>query len=235
MLSTGPALIERQVTSLLRSGYRPASAAEVAAHPKERLLHVTFDDAYRSVVDAVDVLERLGVPSSVYVCSDFATGRPIPVPELAGEAMALPEQLETMTWGELRELALRGVEIGSHTVSHPHLPTLTRAEIRRELVESRRRIEDELGRPCRALAYPYGEHDARCREEARVAGYDLALAVPRFRAAAAELRFDPFAIPRVGLFRNSSRVRTVLKASLLTRRLAAIGTGPSLAVEPAPA
>jgi peptidoglycan/xylan/chitin deacetylase (PgdA/CDA1 family) len=221
-LSTEPALIGRQVEMLLRLGYRPATAREAAEQTDRRLLHVTFDDAYRSVPDAIDVLERLGVPASVYVCSAFADeGGPIPVRELASAAAEHPDELSTMTWDELRGLAARGVEIGSHGARHAHLPRLAREEIRHELTESRRRIEAELGRPCRLVAYPYGEHDGRCREEARLAGYDLAFAVPPFGAPADELRADRFALPRVGLFRNSNRLRTGLKASLAMRRLAA--------------
>jgi len=220
VLSTEPALIERQVRRLLRCGYQPATAAEAAARANARLLHATFDDAYRSVPEAVDVLARLGVPSSVYVCSGFADGDGV-IPELAADAERHPAELATMGWDELRALADRGVEIGSHTVSHPHLPRLSTEEIRRELRESRRRIEDELGRPCRVLAYPYGEYDERCVTEARAAGYEFAFTAPGFRTSKLSLLADPLALPRVGLFSNSGPIRTRLKASLAVRRLAA--------------
>ena len=64
-----------------------------------------------------------------------------------------------MTWDELRALAERGVEIGSHTLTHPHLPLLSDEELLRELGDSREQFEAELNRPCRYLAYPYGEND----------------------------------------------------------------------------
>jgi peptidoglycan/xylan/chitin deacetylase (PgdA/CDA1 family) len=84
-----------------------------------------------------------------------------------------------MPWATLPELASRGVEIGSHSVSHPHLPQLTDAELRRELVDSREQIEAEVGRPCRFLAYPYGDDDARVHAAARNAGYRAAYTLRR--------------------------------------------------------
>ena len=76
--------------------------------------HVTFDDAYRSVANAIPILERLQVPATVFACPGYADeGRPLDVPELADEALAHPEELATMGWEELRGLVERGVEIGS--------------------------------------------------------------------------------------------------------------------------
>jgi peptidoglycan/xylan/chitin deacetylase (PgdA/CDA1 family) len=103
-----------------------------------------------------------------------------------------------------------GVEIGSHTVSHPHLTRLSDAELQRELGESKQRLEDELAAPCRFLAYPYGEHDERVRAAARAAGYAGAFAL---RAGDG----DTFAIPRIDLYRSDGRRRVALKTSAVYR------------------
>ena len=70
-------------------------------------------------------------------------------------------ELQPLSWDELRRLQDAGWEIGSHACSHPYLTRLGDDELERELGESRRRLETELGRPCRSLAYPYGDHDER--------------------------------------------------------------------------
>ena len=107
---------------------------------------MTFDDAYRNVEEGLAVLERLRIPATVFACSGYAeNGRPLDVPELAEEALAHPQEMATMNWEELHGLADRGVEIGSHTITHPHLTRLSDAELSRELQDSRSRLEDELG------------------------------------------------------------------------------------------
>ena len=199
---------------LLARGYRPGTAADALAGD-QRVLHVTFDDAFTSVVEALPALERLGVPVTVFACSQYARdGRPFDVPELARDAAALPAELATMDWGELRGLAERGVEIGSHTRTHPHLTRLSDEELELELRESRDVIEAELGRPCPFFAYPYGEEDARVRRAVQAAGYKAAFAIQ-----SDERDFDPYALPRVALFRSDTNtLRAALKTTPTIRR-----------------
>jgi peptidoglycan/xylan/chitin deacetylase (PgdA/CDA1 family) len=202
---------EGQLRSLLRRRFRPAGAAEAVAG-RGRLLHVTFDDAYRSVAAVVPVMERLGIRATVFAATGFADagGRPLDVPELADEAAAHPDHMATMNWEQLHALVERGVEVGSHTVSHPHLPRLGDAEIDRELTDARARLEDEFSRPCRYLAYPYGESDARVHAAARRAGYDAA-----FMLQGGADRGNRYALPRVDLYRRDTPVRATLKTSFV--------------------
>lgn len=205
--------LERQVRLLLRRGFRPASLREAATGAR-RVLQVTFDDAYVSVGRVLPTLERLGVRSTLFVCSGYADdGRPLAVPELADDAAALPGELATMAWDELAGWAERGVEIGSHTVSHPHLTQLADAELERELRESRERIEERLSRPCPYVAYPYGDDDERVHAAARRAGYEGAFALP-----GREQPVDPFALPRVGIYRKDTLPRMTAKTTAWLRR-----------------
>jgi peptidoglycan/xylan/chitin deacetylase (PgdA/CDA1 family) len=206
--------LESQLRSLLRRGYRPVTAAE-AVERRGRLLHVTFDDANRSVADVLPLLAELDVPATIFACTAYARdGRLFDVRELRADAAADPASFATMDWAALRAAASGGVEIGSHTVSHPHLPRLSDAELKRELSESKAELEDELGAPCRHLAYPYGEEDDRVREAARLAGYDAAFAVDPGRG-----RSDRFGVPRLAIYRHDTTAGFRLRTSSLLRRL----------------
>jgi peptidoglycan/xylan/chitin deacetylase (PgdA/CDA1 family) len=211
-LAVTEAMLFRHLRLLLSLRFRPARTDEVLTR-RGRLLHLSFDDAYTSVARVLPGLAQLGVPATVFACSGYAeTGAPLAVPELADEVASHPSELETMNWDGLRELTEQGVEVGSHTISHPHLPELDDGELARELVDSRTRLEDELRRPCRYLSYPYGEQDARVRKAARAAGYEAAFALPGIDRPP-----DPFAFPRIGIYQRDNIARAALKTSALRR------------------
>ena len=216
LLCVSPAAFERQLETLIRRGYAPVSAADVLAGEGRRL-HVTFDDAFASVRSALPVLERLGVPATIFVCPGFADGgKQLRIPELDADVEAFPAELRTMDWSDLRELAaLPGIEIGAHTLSHLHLRRLSDAELAREVVGSRERLEDELGRPCALFAYPYGEHDERIRGAAMSAGFRAAFGLqPRGTSWR-----DPFRLPRVALWRGEGGRTVAFKTSAVGRSL----------------
>jgi peptidoglycan/xylan/chitin deacetylase (PgdA/CDA1 family) len=186
-------------------------------------VHVTFDDAFRNIGSVLPALRQLAMPITVFVCSGYADrdGAALLIPELAtGHPMDV-DGLRTMPWEGLRTLAGMGVEVGSHTVTHPHLTRLPEAELARELRESKQRIEDELGRSCPLLAYPYGEHDERVRAAAQDAGYEAAFALR-------EPPGDPFALPRVDLYRRHTVLRTLVRVAnfSLSRRPADLPKQP---------
>lgn len=170
-----------------------------------RSVRVSFDDAFRSAASVFPALTWMGLPVQIFVCTEFARhGAPLTIPEFEGDDL---EQLRTMTWDDLRAHAADGVAIGSHGVTHAHLTRLGDDDLRRELVESKQQIEDELGRPCAELAYPYGEHDERVRAAARGAGYDRAYGLH-------ERGRDQYALPRLDLYRRHGPVRALLRLHL---------------------
>jgi peptidoglycan/xylan/chitin deacetylase (PgdA/CDA1 family) len=95
------------------------------------------------------------------------------VARLAADAGYNPAHLCSdlvMSWDELRELARDPlVTIGAHTCGHYALAKLTAGEARREMAESVRRVEAELGRPCRHFSYPYGDETSAGPREFEIA------------------------------------------------------------------
>jgi peptidoglycan/xylan/chitin deacetylase (PgdA/CDA1 family) len=221
-LSVSADALEAQLAYLIGRGWRPVSALH-AATGTGKLLHVTFDDALTSVRDALPVLERTGAKATVFACTGYAgDGRALAVPELDGEPEA---ELETMRWDELRSLAERGIEVSSHTVSHPHLPQLSDAELVLELRDSKQQLEDELGRPCTVLAYPFGDFDDRVRAAAVLAGYEAAFGLPGDATGR-----DPFDVFRVGVWNGDSPRKVAFKANGLVRSPAALKLRRALGV-----
>jgi peptidoglycan/xylan/chitin deacetylase (PgdA/CDA1 family) len=68
-----------------------------------------------------------------------------------------PEHAAPLEWEDVRDLAEAGVEFGAHTVTHPVLSRIADpAELSLEIAESKRRIEEEMGRPVLHFSYPNG-------------------------------------------------------------------------------
>jgi peptidoglycan/xylan/chitin deacetylase (PgdA/CDA1 family) len=214
-LAVSPERLERQLAMLVRRGYRGATFEQaVTAPPFARTLAVTFDDGYRSVLTrALPVLERLGLPGSVYAATDFVgTSAPMSWPGI-DEWVGGPheDELVSMSWDQLRSLRDAGWEVGSHTCSHPRLSRLDDAALERELAASRRICEEQLG-ACRTVALPYGDGDARTAPAALAAGYRVVAGLPGADAAAT------VGWPRVGVYPFDGPGRFRLKVSAPMRR-----------------
>ena len=206
-----------QVRSLLGRGLRPVAAADVL-DAGGGTFHVTFDDAYRNIEQVLPELHGLGVGVTVFACSDLAAdGAPLAVPEVAPRAVGHEDDILTMDWEALRQAAALGVEIGSHTRTHPHLTRLSDDELRAELVGSREALEANLQRPCRFLAYPYGEMDERVRRAAEHAGYEAAYGL------VSKPSLGRFGIPRADVYRGDGRARFRLKTSRLLPLARSVG------------
>jgi len=197
--SVRPRELAAHLSWLVRRGFGGATLTEALTAPPHPLtLVVTFDDAHRSVLtDAWPILERLGLPGTVFVPTAYpGTGEPM---AWAGYERWLDteheHELDCLSWAQLRLLADRGWEIGSHTRTHPRLTRLGDEALDAELRGSRSECEDAMGRACPSIAYPYSDVDDRVARAARRAGYDLGTTTPRHAAAPLPLLW-----PRVGLY-----------------------------------
>jgi len=132
-----------------------------------------------------------------------------------------PEDCRAATWDQIREMAAAGVDIGSHTVTHPILPNVGDQQLARELSDSRARLEQELGRAVTSFCYPNGDYNRRVRNAAADAGYRIAVTTEHGLKDRAN---DPLALRRVNAehdltsFMQSSSGFEAFKMSLRRRR-----------------
>jgi len=155
--------------------------------------------------------------------------------ECRARGVVLPEERQTMTWDEAREMADAGIKFGSHTVNHVILTEAPPEVVERELVESKREIEAELGREVVSFCYPNGNWSPAVREAVGRAGYRYAVTtqagVIRGGKAVASHRTpkgtDALALARIGVHEDVARTR----AQLMWRIRRAALRGPVGAVE----
>jgi peptidoglycan/xylan/chitin deacetylase (PgdA/CDA1 family) len=214
-LSVTPQAFERQLELLVRRGYEGVTFREAAlGQPRGKRMAVTFDDAYLSVLElGRPILDRLGVPATVFVPTDWPErGEPMHWPGIDHWMRTDYEpELRPLTWDQLSALRAHGWEIGSHTQSHPHLTELDDGALERELRESRAECARRLG-SCTTIAYPYGDYDSRVVAAAERAGYEAGCTLPaRIHPA------RPLEWPRVGVYHEDSERRYRLKVSRAVR------------------
>jgi GT2 family glycosyltransferase/peptidoglycan/xylan/chitin deacetylase (PgdA/CDA1 family) len=170
--------------------------------PKRAFL-ITFDDCYTDLLDAgSDVLRERSLPALAFAVAGLTGAsnewdRPLGarrLPLLDGEG--------------LRELTARGIEIGSHAMTHRPLARLAPAEAAAEAEESAAELARmELPRP-RALSYPHGECNPATEAAVRDAGYAVAFTVT---TGVIDASANRYALPRIEVLASDSPARLRLK------------------------
>jgi peptidoglycan/xylan/chitin deacetylase (PgdA/CDA1 family) len=218
-LSVSQDALRDQLGALVRRGYRGATFSDSISEPREgRTLAVTFDDAYRSVVElALPILAEYGLPGTVFApTAHIGAERPMRWPGIDRWHGTVHEaELIPCSWPELRRLVDAGWEVGSHTRTHPRLPDLNDGDLMTELTDSRRECEQRLGVACSSIAYPYGAVNGRVADAVAAAGYRFGAELPgSFRTPSVPLRW-----PRVGVFHRDRQWRFLVKTARFTRML----------------
>jgi peptidoglycan/xylan/chitin deacetylase (PgdA/CDA1 family) len=175
--------------------------------PGSPRLAITFDDGYEdNYTVAWPILQEFGFPATFFAATDYVGNR---------ARFNRDWQPAMMSWLQLREMAAAGMEIGSHTCSHPHLPTLDATALRHELAGSRAALEERLALPVRSLAYPHGLHTSQVLDAAEAAGYALACAVDE-RVADARTWLT---LPRIMMLERDRGPRLAIKLTRSYGRL----------------
>lgn len=118
------------------------------------LLQITFDDGNASdFTIALPMLLEAGIAGSFFI--------------LAGRL----DRPGSLTVSQLQEMARSGMTIGSHGYDHVNWTKADDRTMRRELYDSRARIEECLGSPVDSISIPFGAFDRRVLELVADAGY----------------------------------------------------------------
>jgi peptidoglycan/xylan/chitin deacetylase (PgdA/CDA1 family) len=137
---------------------------------------LTFDDGTRNFLTVVaPLLAERGLAAAAFVITGKATERDGSAAPARG--WTRDDDHSYLSWAEVRDLARRpGIEIGSHSRTHPDLTALAPEEARRELAESLAELTAQTGNPSPSLAYPHGRTSPEVCEMARSLGYACAFA-----------------------------------------------------------
>jgi len=170
--------------------------------PKKPVI-ITFDDCYQECVDhAVPILLEKGFTAVFYMPTDYA-GKDSHwiVPELGIE-------FPIISWKTLKHLDSCGFQIGSHSMSHPHLSKINPEACFKELYGSRKILEERLDHEVTHLAYPYGSFNECVRAIAAEAGYFTACTTEELFSSPLD---DLLLLPRMDVLGYMSNLDFILK------------------------
>ena len=219
--SVPPDMFERQLALLRRRGYASAGGATIEGlaggqRSDGPLALLTFDDGYLdNHAVAFPLLRSYGFTGIFFLLPPFVDERrPLAWDEVEDRVDAHPDVMRSVGWPEVEEMADGGCEFGSHGLHHRHLPELSDEELCEELLDSRRRIKDRVGR-CDLLAYPFGEWSSRVASAAERTGYSFAFTLPR----AHQPEVTRWSVPRIAVDHRDAERRFALKLHPVARRL----------------
>jgi peptidoglycan/xylan/chitin deacetylase (PgdA/CDA1 family) len=158
---------QKDIDFILQNGFTVLTMDQLYEHLTEgkpipqKSVVLTFDDNYQGFYDnALPILKQHGLPATVFVHTGFV-----------GSQVGHPK----MTWDELKELVSGGlVTIGAHTITHPDKFADLPADVqRKELIDSKAKLEEMLGVPVPYMAYPVGSNSEVTRDLAKEAGYKM--------------------------------------------------------------
>lgn len=154
-----------------------------------RAVVLTFDDGYEGFLRyALPELQRHGFPALVYLISGYL-GRS--ADWLAKDpGRVIPRLLSAEQVCTLRDA---GIDLGSHSKTHPRLAELDPDRQERELRDSKAALEDLLGQSVPHLCYPYGSFNRSTVAAAHQAGYQSAVTCLRGPATPQD---HPLVLPR---------------------------------------
>jgi peptidoglycan/xylan/chitin deacetylase (PgdA/CDA1 family) len=172
-----PKNFDAQMQWLARSGFRSITMAQLVAHLKNRQplpakpIIISFDDGWEEQFStAFPIMTRYGLSATFFVYT-----QPL-------------DHTQYMTWAQVQALATGGMDIQSHSITHPHLRTMAPDAAFKEIADSKATLEKRLGKPVVAFCYPFGEYNNAIVEMVKRAGYESAVTLASgYRQRADEL------------------------------------------------
>lgn len=135
---------EKQMKYLKDNDYTPIFLSEIdSAYKYENPIVITFDDGYNDVFEnAFPIMKKYNIKSNFFIIAGF----------IGGNAYVDEKMVKKMSDSGL-------VEIGSHTLSHLDLAKEDSVGLKKQLLDSKEKLEKISGKKVTTMAYPYGSYN----------------------------------------------------------------------------
>jgi peptidoglycan/xylan/chitin deacetylase (PgdA/CDA1 family) len=197
----------RHMWTLRRCGIRGVTLTEGMKHLQEgrpgKVVAITFDDGYADNLRyALPVLDECGFHATCYIVSERLGGYNDWDADFLGVRKPLMSEIEIRAW------MAGGMEIGSHSRSHPRLDRMAEQDAIGELTHSRAALSELSGQPIAHFCYPYGAFTDATVSLVRRAGYSTAVTTLPGSLGVGD---DRFRIPRIPIGPQTNSPKFIAK------------------------
>lgn len=184
LMNIEPHIFEQHLKDLASAGYQTLLVRDMPriltrkADVCIKAVVISFDDGYADFyTDVFPLLKKYHVKATVYIIADYI-GKP-----------------GFLTEAQIKEMLADGlVEIGSHTLDHYYLKRAVLAEQKRQILESKKLLEQKFKVHISTFAYPFGAFDDHTVNYVKEASYSAAVTVEPGAHISAE---DIYTLPRI--------------------------------------
>ena len=169
---TPPRRFARQIAYLKAHGFVFYTAAEMIEHFRQRGefpangIALTFDDGWQdNYTNAFPILRRFDIKATIFLVAGC-------IGEMSVKAAAAGEGPRAhLSREQILEMSSEGIEFGSHSLNHRLLPELPLEEVRFEVNEAKKQIEELTQEPCHTFTYPAGYYSEAAQKVVQEAGH----------------------------------------------------------------
>jgi peptidoglycan/xylan/chitin deacetylase (PgdA/CDA1 family) len=156
-----PTILYNQLELIKQNGYTTIKFEDIRNYIKfkqplpAKPIIITFDDGWADNIIAYNKLKELGMIGNFAIVSNFI------------------DKPGRLTSAQVKEFNDNGMEISSHSVSHGNLSLMTAANLKNELVNSKKTLEELIGKEVNTIVYPTGAYNNAVIDAAKAAGYQF--------------------------------------------------------------
>ena len=218
-------LFDRQMAALRAYGYKTISLTDFLDYRAGKItlpehpIIITFDDGYQDFyTHAVPILKSRGLTATEFLPTGKIGTNEENRQDNSWDSHEAAYPTKHLIWKEVKDFIKDGFQVGSHTVTHPDLSSISDDQIKQELARSRSDFQDKLGLQVELFSYPGGSGAANpaIQSDVQEAGYRAA--VTTFKGYANTATSTIYSLPRLIITEQNSIVLDPARPALFFMR-----------------